>query len=247
MKQIIFLLAVVLLFSSCSRSKDPQAIVDESILVAGGENFEDTEIEFQFRDREYGYKKVGGKFEYVRLFKDSASVVRDVLTNDGFAREIDGIPVEVPDTMAVKYSNSINSVIYFALLPYGLNDRAVNKEYIGESMIKGKEYHKVRVTFDQEGGGEDFQDVFFYWIGKDDSKVDYLAYSYLTDGGGIRFREAYNERYIDGVRFVDYINYKPSGEIAFEDIEQSYLNNGLTELSKIELKDIKVNKLDQDS
>ncbi len=247
MKQTIFLLAVVLLFSSCSGSKDPQAIVDQSILVAGGENFEDTEIEFQFRNREYGYKKVGGKFEYMRLFKDSASVIRDVLTNDGFAREIDGIPVEVPDTMAVKYSNSINSVIYFALLPYGLNDPAVNKEYIGESMIKGKAYHKVRVTFNQEGGGEDFQDVFFYWIGRDDSKIDYLAYTYLTDGGGIRFREAYNERYIDGVRFVDYINYKPSGEIGFEEIEQSYLNNGLTELSKIELRDIKVNKLDLDS
>ena len=165
------------------------------------------------------------------------------LTNDGFTREIDGREVDVPDSMAIKYSNSINSVIYFALLPYGLNDPAVNKRYLGDKNIKGKDYHKIQITFDQEGGGEDFEDIFVYWINVENYTIDYLAYKYSTDGGGMRFREALNERYIEGVRFADYINYKAPKSGLPADSDDIFLNGKLKELSRIELEDIKVNKL----
>ena len=237
------LLLISMFFLACTTKEDANKIVNEAILQAGGDLFENTEIEFVFRDREYGYKKVGGNFEYVRIFKDSTNVVRDVLANTGFTRQIDGITTEVADTMATKYSNSVNSVVYFALLPYGLNDQAVNKIYVGQSAIKDAVYHKIKVTFNQEGGGEDFQDVFIYWVGEDDHKVDYLAYSYETDGGGIRFREAYNERVINGVRFVDYVNYKPKDIQDLEVLDQEFEKGNLEELSKIELTDIKVNRL----
>ncbi len=237
------LLLISMFFLACTTKEDANKIVNEAILQAGGDLFENTEIEFVFRDREYGYKKVGGNFEYVRIFKDSTNVVRDVLANTGFTRQIDGITTEVADTMATKYSNSVNSVVYFALLPYGLNDQAVNKIYVGQSTIKDEVYHKIKVTFNQEGGGEDFQDVFIYWVGEDDHKVDYLAYSYETDGGGIRFREAYNERVINGVRFVDYVNYKPKDIQDLEVLDQEFEKGNLEELSKIELTDIKVNRL----
>ncbi|MEO0552016.1 MAG: DUF6503 family protein [Bacteroidota bacterium] len=239
----VALLLISMFFLACTTKEDANKIVNEAILQAGGDLFENTEIEFVFRDREYGYKKVGGNFEYVRIFKDSTNVVRDVLANTGFTRQIDGITTEVADTMATKYSNSVNSVVYFALLPYGLNDQAVNKIYVGQSTIKDEVYHKIKVTFNQEGGGEDFQDVFIYWVGEDDHKVDYLAYSYETDGGGIRFREAYNERVINGVRFVDYVNYKPKDIQDLEVLDQEFEKGNLEELSKIELTDIKVNRL----
>ncbi|MGD1962144.1 MAG: DUF6503 family protein [Fulvivirga sp.] len=239
----VALLLISMFFLACTTKEDANKIVNEAILQAGGDLFENTEIEFVFRDREYGYKKVGGNFEYVRIFKNSTNVVRDVLANTGFTRQIDGITTEVADTMATKYSNSVNSVVYFALLPYGLNDQAVNKIYVGQSTIKDEVYHKIKVTFNQEGGGEDFQDVFIYWVGEDDHKVDYLAYSYETDGGGIRFREAYNERVINGVRFVDYVNYKPKDIQDLEVLDQEFEKGNLEELSKIELTDIKVNRL----
>ena len=239
----VALLLISMFFLACTTKEDAIKIVNEAFLQAGGYLFENTEIEFVFRDREYGYKKVGGNFEYVRIFKDSTNVVRDVLANTGFTRQIDGITTEVADTMATKYSNSVNSVVYFALLPYGLNDQAVNKIYVGQSTIKDEVYHKIKVTFNQEGGGEDFQDVFIYWVGEDDHKVDYLAYSYETDGGGIRFREAYNERVINGVRFVDYVNYKPKDIQDLEVLDQEFEKGNLEELSKIELTDIKVNRL----
>jgi hypothetical protein len=39
--------------------------------------------------------------------------------------------------------------------------------------------------------------------------MDYLAYNYQVNGGGARFREAYNIRTVEGLRVADYRNYKP--------------------------------------
>jgi hypothetical protein len=142
----------------------------------------------------------------------------------------------------VKYTASVNSVLYFALLPYGLNDAAVNKSYLGESTIKAAAYHKIKVTFKQEGGGEDFQDIFIYWVNQQTSTVDYLAYSYAEDDGvGSRFREAYNVRNVNGVRFADYVNYKYEGsEFELADYDMAFEQEELKKLSVIELENVKV-------
>ncbi|MBT8320702.1 MAG: deoxyribose-phosphate aldolase, partial [Eudoraea sp.] len=157
-------------------------------------------------------------------------------------RNLAGKPAMVADTMAVKYANSINSVHYFARLPYGLNDKAVMKRYLGESVIAGKTYHKIEVTFQKEGGGDDFDDIYVYWFNKITNKPDYLAYEFLVDGGGKRFRKALNERYAEGIRFVDYLNYKPATqEVSVYELDSSFMQNELELLSRIELKDIQVN------
>ena len=57
----------------------------------------------------------------------------------------------------------------------------------------------------------------------------------------MRFREAYNERYVNGIRFVDYNNMKPINSGASVLKVDSLFNNDLLKLlSKIELKDIDV-------
>lgn len=73
--------------------------------------------------------------------------------------------------------------MYFAFLPLWLKDPAVIVEDQGRSVIKGKEYHKIRITFEQEGGGDDFEDVFLYWFDVKDYSMDYLAYKYFTGKG----------------------------------------------------------------
>jgi hypothetical protein len=148
--------------------------------------------------------------------------------------------------MIPRYSASVNSVHYFSLLPYSLNDPAVNKTYIGKTTINNLEYYKVKVTFDQEGGGQDYKDIFVYWINSESFKTDYLAYSYLELSGeiGLRFREAFNERYLEGIRFVDYKNYKPKNEgVLLKDLDIFLENNELKLLSKIELENIVVKPL----
>ena len=238
MKYFITLLLSFLLFN-CNDSKteviDANKIIDESIQVSGGHKIDTSVIEFNFRDINYKATRLGGKFKLERVFLDSIGEIRDVLSNNGLDRYINESLVNLPDSMATKYSASVNSVHYFAVLPYGLDGKAVNKTYVNKVDIKGKSYHKIKVTFNEEGGGEDFEDVFMYWVNTVTSKVGYLAYSYNEDDGkGLRFREAYNERYVKGIRCVDYNNYKPKDNTSkLEELDKQLIDNKLELLSKI--------------
>lgn len=222
---------------------DADDIIRKSIEISGGNKIGTSVIEFDFRDAHYKAKRDDGKYEFIRFSKDSVNSILDYLTNSGFKRTINDSLVTVADSMASKYSASVNSVHYFSVLPYGLDGKAVHKRYLNAIEIKGKPYHKIEVTFSQDGGGEDFEDVFIYWIHTETNKVDYLAYSYKEDDGkGLRFREAYNERYINGIRFVDYNNYKPKGSnFDLENLDQLFIEKKLELLSKIELENVTVN------
>ena len=200
-----------------SKSK-AQQIIAEAIEAHGGGKYKQAEIEFDFRNKHYKYLQNGGAYQYERIFKDTSDQkVRDVLTNDSFIREIADETVDVSEEWKGKYSNSVNSVMYFLMLPFRLEDSAVNASYVGESKIKGEPYYKVKVTFGQEGGGKDYQDIFMYWFHQDKKTMDYLAYSYDVDGGGVRFREAINKREVEGLLFQDYNNFKANLEDPLED------------------------------
>ena len=239
----IFLFASALLFSCSSDTSESQKIIDKAIEVYGGDKFSKSTIEFDFRERHYVTRRNEGVFSHERIFKDTAdNVIHDYLTNDGFHREINDKPASVPDTMAVKYTRSVNSTIYFALLPYGLNDPAVRKKLLGKTTFNGEPYFTVEVTFEQEGGGEDFNDIFLYWIHEKTFTLDYMAYLYFTDGGGLRFRRAYNRREVNGISLQDYVNYQPKGDsTTIYQMERLYKADSLEELSKIELINIQVN------
>lgn len=218
-------------------------IVFNAIENSGGERYSNVEMSFDFRDRSYTGKRANGMFEYVRITQDSLGELHDVLNNEGYYRLLNGTKVDVIDSMAAKYARSVNSVFYFALLPEGLNDGAVLREYMGTKEIKEKVYHKIKVTFEQEGGGEDYQDVFIYWFDTLSYDMDYMAYLYFTDGGGMRFREAMNPRVVNGIKFLDYVNLKPTEEIGLDSIDDVYINGGLEVLSEIKLENINVTPL----
>lgn len=237
------LISACIAFITCS-SDETQTIVDKSIEAHGGSLFEHVKIEFDFRGRHYTSTREGGSFTYTREFSDSLGRVKDVLTNDSFRREINGSLAKIPEERAKAFTNSVNSVIYFALLPFGLNDPAVNKSYVGESNINDKAYHLIRITFEEEGGGKDFEDVFLFWINQANYRVDYFAYSYKSDGGGIRFREALNPKEIDGILFQDYNNYKPKSDtVLLEHMEGLYKKNQLEKMPLINLENITVKPL----
>lgn len=259
MRWVILLSLVTLQIACESASKEPpvqespaqeeqslseaEKIINQVIERHGGERYENSMVRFTFRDRVYKATRRGGSFEYERLFtNDAGDEVRDVLSNDNFYREINGERVALSAKDSSAYANSVNSVLYFALLPYFLDDRAVNEDYLGEVTIKDEPYHKIKVTFDQQGGGKDFQDEYVYWFHRDSLTMDYLAYNYETDGGGARFREAYNVRNVNGIRFADYINYKPEDErnLDVETFDTLFEQGGLEELSRIDSENIEV-------
>jgi len=214
-------LFLILCLNACKPSAE--GIINECIEVYGGKKYNNFDISLEFRNMQYSFKNQNGKYSNSRVQMDSSGKkIEDIVSNDGFERKIGGLKVQVADTMVAKYSNSINSVVYFFLLPKPLNDLAVHKQLIGTSTIKGKTYDKIKVRFDEQGGGKDHNDVFLYWIEQKTKAMDYFAYSYETNGGGIRFREAVNCKTENGIKFCDYKNY------GFED-----LNTQLEDLDKL--------------
>jgi hypothetical protein len=250
MKYISIALFAFLVFSCkkevSTKSLSASAIINKSIEVSGGESFESSMIKFIFRDRSYVAKRLNGQTSMVRMFIDKSDTITDFLSNSEYKRLVGQDYVKVADSMVKKYTASVNSVHYFSVLPYGLNDEAVNKTVLEEENIKSKDYYKIKVTFNEDSGGEDYEDVFLYWIDKKSFKVDYVAYSYSeTEGNGMRFRAAYNERYVNGIRFVDYNNYKAEdGSIQLLDLGKAFENNELELLSKIELENVNVDLID---
>ncbi len=221
-------------------SVDVQEIVDQAIEASGGGRYQNSRISFRFRDRRYSAYRENGQRVLTRVTETDTARIEDIKTGTSFERRVDGVRRELADSTRQKLSDAVNSVHYFAYLPSGLNDPAVNKEYLGVQKMGDSDYHKVRVTFDQEGGGTDFEDVFVYWFNTETHLPDYLAYEYHTNGGGMRFREAYNERKVGGIRFVDYRNYKYEGGLPVTALDSLFRAGELELLSLIELKDIEV-------
>ena len=219
-----------------------EKILRECIEVHGGSNYNQSKISFEFRKRKYIATRQNGVFRYERITEDpETGLLHDVLTNGGLSRTINGEAVTLTSKDSAAYARSVNSVIYFALLPYFLQDPAVRAEYLSETTLKDKPYHKIKVTFNQTGGGRDYEDEYIYWIHRDDLTLDYLAYNYVVDGGGARFREAYNVRRVDGIRFADYINYKPEEESREVGIfDQLFEEGKMKELSRIETENVVV-------
>jgi hypothetical protein len=244
-KRVIFLLTLIGI-TACSE-KNAQQIIDAAIAAHGGKTFENVSIDFDFRGRHYQSKRENGKFTYTRSFTDSTGRYRDELSNAGFVRYKNDSIIDLPDERVKAFTNSVNSVLYFALLPYGLNDEAVVKTRQNDITVNGKKYFTVKVTFKQEGGGTDFDDEFIYWINTKTFTVDYMAYSYNSEGGGLRFREAYNPQVVGGIRFQNYNNFKPEDEqnTTLEELMNLFIIGGLKPLSQIEMENIEVSSSNQ--
>ncbi len=234
-------LVFIFLTVACKPEFSAQQVIDKSIKESNLNQISTSKISFDFRKNHYEAIRNEGDYELLRsMSKDSVSY-KDILSNNNFQRYINGSLISLSEKDKNRYSNSVNSVHYFSVLPYGLNDSSVIKKSLEDIFIKGKEYYKIQVTFNEDGGGDDFDDVFIYWFSKENFKLDYLAYKYHTNGGGVRFRDVKKETIVNGVRFADYNNYKPLDKnIDFYTIDKLYEEGKLKKLSEIILENIKV-------
>ena len=218
-------------------SRTAEALIERAIVAHGMDGWDTlAHLAFTFRDRAYTVDKQGGDFTYTREFTDSTgSAIRDVLTNDGLVRFRDGRAERLTPEDSIAYVGSVNSVRYFFMLPYGLRDPAVNAELLDSVLLGGQLYDRLRVTFDRTGGGADYDDEYNYLFDRGSGELDYLAYNFAVEEGGLRFRRAINKRRVGGVLVQDYINYGVDGEDrAIDRVVDRYLAGELPELSRIE-------------
>ena len=218
------LLLACLVLAACTAPapEGPQGDADALALVErlrarhGVEALDRAEVTFSFRGTPFTAWRDGAQFRYARQRVDEAGRrVEEVVDNAGTHRFIDGQKVELTEDEAGRVHTAVNSVVYFALLPYALADPAVRVRALGPDSVAGRAYDRLEATFAQEGGGTDWEDRYVYWIRQPDAgaTLDFLAYSYAPTPGdtsrnetGVRFREVIGAQDVGGVRFQNYRN-----------------------------------------
>jgi len=237
---------MIVLFVACSTSQKvmvPQnRPLSNAIKSHGGKKYTNAAVAFEFRECQYTFKNDGGIYLYTSTKMKDGQKIEDVLTNNSFTRHIDGVKQDLTPKKALSYGNALNSVIYFAQLPYKLDDPSVTQKEKGTTTIKGQLYNVVEVSFAEEGGGTDHEDIYYYWVNQTTNLIDYLAYNFQVNGGGVRFRSAYNPRKVGGIHFQDYVNYKATMDTPLPALPTLYEKGELKELSKIELANIRLLK-----
>ena len=188
---------------------EAQAVVDRALAAHGAAFLDDADIAFGFRGARFEMEnRTDGDWTIRRVVADpEQGEVEDALRADGVRRRVAGADVPLSPSEAAAAESGVNSVAYFAFLPYKLNDAAARKRLLAPATVAGRRYDVVEVTFDERGGGADWEDRFVYWFDAERHTLDYLAYAFSVNGGGTRFREAVNPREAGGVRVQDYRNY----------------------------------------
>lgn len=225
--------------SKTDRSRS-EMIIDSAIAHHGGDAYKYSDITFGFRKGLYSVELNDGGYSYTREFADSLGSHFQLLDNAGYTARVNNQPSELSAKDSAAAANSLNSVVYFALLPRFLSDPAVHSKLLGNESLNGKDYYRVKVTFSEEGGGEDHEDVYLYWFDTEDYSLDYLAYSFFEDDGGTRFRVARNSRRVNGILFQDYDNFKGPGPDSLMQISNMYRKGEIDKLSEINLDRLKV-------
>lgn len=243
MKKKIILLFLILVSCSNSSHISTSQIINKSIKAHGWDQ-DDFSIVFDFRDYQYELKRKNKFYSFQRTTKKEGNVVKDLMSSKKkLKRFINDKSVELSDSMTNVFSNSLNSVMYFFQLPRPLKDQAVITKYLGLAKIFNEKYWTIKVTFKENGGGKDYQDEFRYWININNGQIDYLAYNYLTEGGGTRFRQAVNKQLNQGFIFQDYINFKPNAKfVSLDSLPILFEAGNLIKVSNIKNKNIRVSK-----
>jgi hypothetical protein len=246
------LAALALLLAGCASpdERDRQRgteVIERAREAHGSTILDHARVTFTFRGDRYSVQRDGGAFAYTRCFDDDAGAeVCDTLDNDGIRRQRGTEPVPLAESEERAVETTVNSVVYFALLPYNLADPAVRPRWREEQTVRGEPYDVVEVTFEQDGGGRDWEDRFVYWVHRQRGTMDYLAYDFHTGDGGTRFREAFDARTVGGVLVADYRNYAPDPDAPLASLESlaALLEEGQLELvSEVILEDVRVEPL----
>lgn len=166
---------------------------------------------------------------------------RVLASNDAVTRFEEGKQVELDAEAAQRSRDFVNARIYFAFLPYRLNDASVYKQDMGLESWDGNYLHKVKVTF-AAGSSTDSDDSYLYWFEPGTARLAQFAYSYGSgENAGIRFRKLSNYRRVGGILFFDQQNlgYEAT-DVQVDIITPTFVKEKMREVSNVVLSEIEV-------
>lgn len=220
------------------------AIVDRAIEHHGGEIYRHSETKLELCSKSGCFKVAatvdGERWVFTVSGKSESSQLRVTSSNDSLIVERDGMEEAVAADRRQRFRDWAMARVYFCFLPYRLNDPSVYKQDLGLVDWDGRQLHKVKVTF-EAGSSTDATDEYMYWFDPETARLEYLAYSYDDNGGGLRFRRAINHRRVGEILFFDQENFGVNGGgLSVDAIDAAYVRDAMRHISTVRLEGIKV-------
>ena len=222
-------------------------IVRRSIEFHGGEIYEHSLIEARLCSGSGCYDlsvlSDGGLYRH-RVAGPVPAGHREVeASNDGLRHWHEGAPVEVLPADEQGLRDWATARIYFAALPYRLNDPSARQQDLGLERWGERDLHKVKVTF-RAGSSSDAEDEFLYWFDPLTARLEQFAYSFEGSPGGLRFRSLSNYRRVGGILFHDQENLGIEGDgLSIDLVDPGYVEEVMRPISTVLLQDIEVSEV----
>ncbi|MEN0061066.1 MAG: DUF6503 family protein [Myxococcota bacterium] len=223
---------------------EPDTVLAQSAVAHGLTRDRRMDVSFTFRGTPYRLHLDGSDIRYERTVKGPQGERVDRLVGSVFSSLHNGAPMTVAPENEGAWRRSLNSVAYFATLPRPLFDDAVIATFLGRTTFAGAEWDTVEVRFQEEGGGDDHDDVFRYWFHPETHEMGFVAYVFHVGKGGVRIRKAARRHEVNGVVLLDWTNLGWDGTHTLESAMAAYERGGLPTLSTIALENIEVTPLD---
>ncbi len=228
------------------------AIVDRAIEHHGGEIYRHSETELDLCSKSGCFHVVarvdGDRFAYVVSGKSGGARLEVRSTNDALEVSRNGEPLAVEPAKQRQYRDWAMARVYFCFLPFRLGDPSVIQQDLGLVDWQGRRLHKVKVTF-EPGTSTDSGDEYVYWFDPESARLEYFAYSYDDNGGGLRFRRNLRHRRAGGLLFFDQENYGVDGggadgpDLSVDSIDAAYVRDAMRHVSTVRLEGIEVRSL----
>lgn len=221
-------------------------IVDQAIAHHGGDRYTSSETSYESCSKS-GCSQVrarvdGGVFSFTVEGPTANGPRRVHMTNDTTAVWLDGLPRVLDADLAQRRRDWAMQRVYFAFLPFRLNDPDVWKEDLGLETWGDRQLHRVRISF-SPGSSTDADDTYAYWFDPETGAVVFFAYRYAGDPGGIRFRRAIDPRRVGGILFFDQENYGAEGDALGVDMITPSFAEGLRLVSTVRFVNVVIEDL----
>lgn len=251
-RTLLLLAAVPLTLAHPAAAETAADLVARSIAHHGGDLYTSSEITLDLCSKSgcsaLEVRRDGGLYEYCATAETKSGERKVCVDNEGTREWLDGVGVttgappgsEAAAELETSRRDWVMQRVYFAFLPYRLQDPSVRLEDQGTESWDGRELRRIKVTF-EPGTSTDAEDEFLYWFDPQTARLELFAYSYTRNDGGLRFRRLKNHRRAGGILFFDQENFGVEGpELAVDVISPTYAEEALRHVSTVELRAIRV-------
>ncbi|MEP2935100.1 MAG: DUF6503 family protein [Gilvibacter sp.] len=215
MKQIVVTCFVVLFAFGCkqntdsaTQNNDAKALLQKALQVHGEQLYNAATVTFTINNYDFVLHREGYNYRYEMSRQTDTAKHTAVTFNGGFEYLVDGQLSTQGPRMDNIVKNRLNGVASDFYLPFELTGNDAIHSYEGQEVVRGKQYHKVKVAFKQIDPEVPDNRIFMLWIESKTFEIDFIGKQDGDRTSRKQFAAAANKRRQSGMLITDFENYQ---------------------------------------